>query len=259
MRNKIDIKFVCQFALDDFKTKYAGSLFGFCWAFIQPIVTIIIYWFIFQIGFKSEPVDGIPFIVWLVTGIVPWFFISDAIVNATTGVVDYKYLVKKVVFNVDILPLTKIISGFFIQVFLLIFAMLLCIIYGSAPNIYWLQLVYYIGYMFVLCTGIAYLTSSLQVFFKDTLQFVSIIIQLLFWLTPIVWRIGIMSETIQKILKMNPFYYIVNGYRDSLIYHKGIISNTLPMLAYYWIIAIILFVAGVRAYEKLKPHFADVL
>ena len=93
---KGNLFFVSQFALDDFKTKYAGSVLGFFWAFVQPVITVLIYWFIFQIGFKNGDVDGYPFILWLVSGLLPWFFVSDSITNATSSLVEYSYLVKKV-------------------------------------------------------------------------------------------------------------------------------------------------------------------
>ena len=86
---KGNLFFVSQFALDDFKTKYAGSVLGFFWAFVQPVITVLIYWFIFQIGFKNGDVDGYPFILWLVSGLLPWFFVSDSITNATSSLVEY--------------------------------------------------------------------------------------------------------------------------------------------------------------------------
>ena len=107
---KIDGGFLLQFAADDFRNKYAGSIMGVTWAFVQPLMTIVIYWFIFQVGFHSQPVADYPFILWLVSGIIPWFFISEGIVGATPALAEYSYLVKKVVFPIEILPLTKILS-----------------------------------------------------------------------------------------------------------------------------------------------------
>ena len=107
---KGNLFFVSQFALDDFKTKYAGSVLGFFWAFVQPVITVLIYWFIFQIGFKNGDVDGYPFILWLVSGLLPWFFVSDSITNATSSLVEYSYLVKKVLFNINILPVARVVS-----------------------------------------------------------------------------------------------------------------------------------------------------
>ena len=102
-----DMAFVWQFAIDDFKAKYAGSALGCMWAFLQPIITIVLYWFVFQLGFRSQPVEGFPFILWLMIGLIPWLFISEAVTNATTSMVEYSYLVKKVLFNINILPFTK--------------------------------------------------------------------------------------------------------------------------------------------------------
>lgn len=259
MSKKFDIGFVGQFAIDDFKTKYAGSLLGFIWAFLQPIITVVIYWFVFQICFQSAPVEGVPFIVWLVSGIIPWFFISDAIVNATSSLMDYSYLVKKVVFNIDILPIARIISVFFIQVILIVLAMVLCLAYGCGLHITLVQLVYYLAYAVVLCSGIAYMTSALYVFFKDIPQIVAIITQLVFWVTPIVWRIDIMSDSIRNILKYNPIFYVVNGYRDSLLGEKWFWQYSILDNLYYWMFAIIILILGMNVFKKLKPHFADVL
>lgn len=110
-----DIIFVWQFAVDDFRRKYAGSALGSLWAFLQPMVTIVLYWFVFQLGFKSQPVNDFPFILWLITGLVPWFFVSEAIVNATASLIDYSYLVKKILFDINILPLAKVLSTLLVQ------------------------------------------------------------------------------------------------------------------------------------------------
>lgn len=248
-----------QFSLDDFQTKYAGSLLGFFWAFLQPVITVIIYWFVFQIGFGSKPVNDIPFIVWLVSGLLPWFYVSDAINNATSCLVEYSYLVKKVVFDINILPLVRIVSTLIVQFFLMIVAFILSSAYGVKVSVYWIQLLYYIVYMFLLCTGIVYLSSALYVFFKDTIQFVAIILQIIFWGTPIVWQMDIMPENIQNILKFNPLYYITNGYRDAMINRVWFTEYGIVKNVYYWLFAIVLFLIGKRVFEKLKPHFADVL
>lgn len=259
MKSKYDIGFICQFALDDFKTKYAGSLLGFIWAFLQPAVTVVIYWFVFQIGFGNEAVNNVPFIIWLVSGLLPWFFVSDAVNNSTASLVEYSYLVKKVVFNIDILPLARIISVLFIQLFLLVVAIVLSIVYGVMPSVYWLQIVYYMIYMMIICTGIAYFTSALYVFFKDTIQVVAIILQVFFWGTPIVWQMKVMPEHIQTILRYNPLYYITNGYRDALVSHKWFVEYPIGDVLYYWFVAFVVLGIGMYTFKKLKQHFADVL
>lgn len=257
-KQKIDWPFLFQFALDDFRNKYAGSLMGITWAFIQPLMTIVIYWFIFQVGFDSRPVADYPFILWLISGIIPWFFISESVTGVTPSLAEYSYLVKKVVFPVEILPLTKILSYFLVQMFLAVFTIVFFALFGYFPDIYYLQLPYYMAYMLILLTGIGYATAALYPFFKDLLQIVNIVMQVIFWLTPIVWDFGIMTESIRKILVLNPFYYIVRGYRDSLVYKEFFWDNW-KMGIYYWGIAIVLLLIGRKIFCKMRVHFADVL
>lgn len=255
---KCDVILLWQFAIEDFRSKYAGSLLGMVWAFIQPIITILIYWFIFQIGFRSTPVEDYPFILWLTAGLTGWFFISDAIASATSSLMEYSYLVKKVLFNINILPVIRICSTLLVQFFILAFTIVLFAAYGYYPDIYYLQLLYYMMYMMVLTTGIVYLTSALYVFFKDILQIVSIVIQLLFWLTPIVWSIDIMPENIQSMLKWNPLYYITLGYRNCLIYKRWFWEDWQSML-FFWGMAGLILLVGYRVFNSFKSHFADVL
>lgn len=253
-----NLTFVLQFAMDDFKTKYAGSALGSAWAFLQPIITILLYWFVFQLGFKSQPVADFPFILWLMAGLIPWFFISEAITNATTSMIEYSYLVKKVLFNIKILPLAKVVSVLMVQVVLVGFTLVFFAIWGYFPDLYYLQLPIYMIYMVVLATGIAYLTATLYVFFKDTVQIVGIVLQAIFWLTPIVWDLAAMPETAQNILKFNPLYYVITGYRNVFVYKQGM-GQDLLMTGYYWGIALAILFAGVKLFNKCKTHFADVL
>ena len=108
-----------MFSIRFFKTKYAGSYLGIIWAFVQPVVTILLYWFVFQVGFRSRPLGDYPFVLWLTAGLVPWFFFSDAWNGATNSMLEYSFLVKKVVFDIGILPVIKIFSAFFVNIFFL--------------------------------------------------------------------------------------------------------------------------------------------
>lgn len=250
--------FIWHFAIDDFKRKYAGSVLGVLWAFLQPMITIALYWFVFQLGFKSQPIDDFPFILWLMVGLVPWFFISESIVNATTSMADYSYLVKKVVFKIDYLPLAKMLSVFFVQIALIALAIICITAAGFKPSFCYLQLFIYIVYMFLFATAVSYLTATLFVFFKDVIQIVSIVIQVVFWMTPIVYMIDNMPEGIRGVLTFNPIYYVISGFRNALVYRQWG-GYGIGMTIYYWgILAVLLFV-GIAIFKKCKDHFADVL
>lgn len=255
---KTNLSFLWRFSLDDFKNKYSNSFLGIGWAFLQPMITIIVYWFVFQLGFKSQPVNNFPFILWLISGLIPWFFISESIPSATSSLVEYNYLVQKVLFNINILPIVKIISTFLVQLFLIALTIVAFALFGYYPDFYYIQILYYAFYMSILATGLAYLTAALYVFIKDLIQIVNIVLQITFWMTPIVWDLPAMPENIQNILKYNPVYFISNGYRKTFIYKEAFWTDGLLSL-YYWGIAIIILFAGHKLFSKLKPHFADVL
>ena len=134
-------RLVAKLAKNDFKTRYAGSYLGIVWAFIQPVITILVYWFVFSVGFRSGTGDlGVPFVLYLVAGIVPWFFFQDALIGGTNSLLEYNYLVKKVVFNISVLPVVKIISAMFVHAFFVLFTIILYAAYGKFPDFYYLQL-----------------------------------------------------------------------------------------------------------------------
>lgn len=250
---------VWNLSKNDFKTKFAGSYFGTVWAFIQPVVTVLVYWFVFQIGLRAGRTSDHPFVLWLMAGIVPWFFFSEALSGGTNVLIEYSYLVKKVVFKIDILPMVKIISSLFVHLFFIVFVSILCWCYGYAPGIHSLQLIYYVVCNFVMVLGLVYLTSAIVVFFKDLSQIINIVLQVGIWMTPIMWDANILnSRVLRFIFKLNPMYYIVDGFRDALLGDSWL-GNKIMWTVYFWLFTIGMFVLGATVFRKLKIHFADVL
>ncbi len=253
---------IFKLAGNDFRKKFAGSYLGIVWAFIQPIVTVLVYWFVFEVGFRSgESSLPVPFVLYLIAGIVPWFFFQDALNGGTNSLIEYSFLVKKVVFNIRILPVVKMLSSLFVHLFFVFFVAFLYCFYGHFPNIYYLQLVYYCAALFLLSLGLSYLTSAVVVFFRDLSQIIGIVLQVGIWLTPIMWvaedRLG-SWPVLAKILKLNPVYYIVTGYRDCFIFKNWFWQRPLWTL-YFWIFTLGVLVLGVWLFDRLRVHFADVL
>lgn len=245
---------------NDFKNKYAGSFFGVFWAFVQPVVIILLYWFVFQIAFGSGDEDGAPFVLWLMAGLVPWFFFSEAWMNATSSFIEYSYLVKKVVFDIKLLPFVKVASSLYVHVFF-VFVMIVC--YAAAgrfPGLIIIQLLYYSICLFLLVLALSYFTSAIAVFFKDVTQIINILMTIGIWVTPIMWNITRINgkSVLQFILRLNPIYYVVQGYRDTLINHIWISDRWLSTI-YFWIVVFLLSMLGSFVYKRLKPHFSDIL
>lgn len=251
-------KTVGALAFNDIKSRYAGSLLGVLWAFIQPVITIFVFWFVFQRGFRNPPVENVSFILWFIPAYIPWIFFNDAVTSSSNSLTEYSYLVKKVKFNVSVLPLIRVLSASIIHLFFIGFIWLIFVLNSSYPTFYWLQCLYYSFALFCLLVGLSWIVSSLSVFLKDFSQFVNVALQIGFWMTPIFWVTNNMTPGVLMALKLNPLYYIMEGYRDCFIAGTGFWEKG-TLTIYYWIVVGMIFIIGSLLFKKLRPHFADML
>ena len=251
---------IWKLAKNDFKKRYAGSYLGAVWAMVQPVVTVAMYYVVFDVimGTGKSMVPDKPYVLFLTAGLVPWFYFSEALNNGTNALLEYNYLVKKVVFKISVLPIIKIIAATFIHVFFAAVLLIIAACYGYFPTIYTIQLIYYSICLFVLVLGMCYTTCAVMVFFKDIGQIISILLQIGMWATPILWDIGSLSSTAEMLVKINPLVYIVNGYR-SAIFEKSWFFEDFYSTMYFWIITVVIFSIGALVFKRLKVHFADVL
>lgn len=255
---------IWKLAKNDFKKRYAGSYLGFLWALVQPVVTVVMYWIVFDKVFQTKGqmvasgVD-VPYVLFLTAGLVPWFYFSEAVTNGANALLEYSYLVKKVVFKISILPIIKLIAATFIHVFFVIVLLVVAACYGYYPNIYTIQIVYYSLCMFVLVLAVSYCTCAITVFFRDLTQIINIVLQVGMWATPILWNINMLTDDkVISLFKLNPLVYIVNGYR-SAIYGEEWFFEHFYSSTYFWIFTVTLFCIGSLIFKRLKVHFADVL
>ena len=243
----------------DFKNRYLGNHLGIIWAFIQPLVMIMVYWFVFTYGLRAGAIDNkIPFILWLMCGLVPWFFLSDALISSSQAIVSQSFLVKKIVFEVKLLPVVKLGSALIVNLAFWIVLIVYLVCYGYYPNFYWLQIFYYLFCIFAFILSLGLLLSAVTVFMLDVGQFVSIVMQIMMWVTPIMWNYNILPHKFLWVVKLNPFAYIVNGVRDALLYHKPFWVHY-NVTIYFWVLTLAIFIVATRVFNKLSPHFADVL
>ena len=251
---------IWKLARNDFKKRYAGSYLGAVWAMVQPVVTVAMYYVVFDVimGTGNTMVPDKPYVLFLTAGLVPWFYFNEALNNGTNALLEYNYLVKKVVFKISVLPIIKIIAATFIHVFFVLVMLVIAAIYGYYPSIYMIQLVYYSFCLFVFVLGLCYSTCAIMVFFKDIGQIISILLQIGMWATPILWDVNTLSPTVQMIVKINPLVYIVNGYRTA-IFEKTWFWQDFYSTMYFWIVTVVVFGVGALVFKRLKVHFSDVL
>jgi ABC-type polysaccharide/polyol phosphate export permease len=242
----------------DFKNRYLGNHLGIIWAFFQPLVMVAIYWFVFTKGLRVTPVNNMPFLVWLLAGVVPWFLINDAIMSSSRAIVDQAFLVKKVVFEVKLLPVVKIGSALIVNLAFWVLLLVCLLVYRFFPTLSWLQIIYYLICIIAFVLGASLLLSSIMVFMLDVSQLVAIFMQIMFWATPIFWSQQILPHKYTWIVNLNPFAYIIDGLRDALLYDIPFWSHY-NLTIYFWVLTLAIFFIGNKVFNKLRPHFADVL
>ena len=258
-------RLIWKLAKNDFKKRYAGSYLGFIWAMVQPVVTVVMYWFVFDnfFGQKAQMLStgiSMPYVLYLTAGLVPWFYFTEALTNGTTALLEYNYLVKKVVFKISILPIIKIIAATFIHLFFALVLLVVAILYGCYPTFYTIQILYYSFCLFVLVLGLSYTTCAVVVFFRDLTQIINIVLQVGMWATPILWNITMISDnpTLTTVIKLNPLVYVVNGYRSAICEKEWFFADFYSTM-YFWIFTVVIFGIGALIFKRLKTHFADVL
>lgn len=248
-----------RLAKNDFKARYATSFFGVAWAYIQPLCTVLVLWFVFQIGLRSADIEGIPFIVWYAPAYLVWNFFQDAVSNMTGSIKEYQYLVRKVNFKISLIPTVKLIPGIFVHLGFFVFIIVLNLIYGTPVHISNLQMVYYFFCAIAYAYGFGLICATIAPFAGDIASIVNVVMTVGFWVTPIVWNIeNINNGIVTTILKINPMYYVCNGYRDAYLTHKAFWEHPWTTLS-FWTITICLILLGSRLFKKLSPDFADVL
>ena len=200
----------------------------------------------------------VPYVLFLTAGLVPWFFFSEALNNGTSALLEYNYLVKKVVFKISILPIIKVIAATFIHAFFILVLFIISIAYGYYPSLYTLQIFYYSACLFIFVLAICYSTCAIVVFFRDLSQIINILLQIGMWATPILWNLDEMDGVWQTVFKINPLVYIVNGYRSAIYEHEWFWQDFYST-TYFWIVTVVLFLLGALIFKRLKSQFADVM
>ena len=262
MLTKNELLHYCKMATSlskwEFKTRYAGTAGGFLWSLILPITMALIYWYVFAIGLRAQGPDDMPFILWFLCGFIPWTAFNETIVNNVSSIIKNSNLVKNVLFPVEILPLINLIVSQITHLIFLTILLILLYCYKMPPNIYSLQIIYYFFALLIFSFGISMLLAALNVYYRDLSHALNVILNIWFWITPIVWPPSLLSSKMKFILECNPIYYIVNGYRESFLYHHYF-WESMTSFYIFWITNITILFFGWCIFAKLKSDFADVL
>ncbi len=252
-------KITWRLGKSDFKNRFASTSLGSIWGFLQPFVFMITYVIVFQYILKTPAPGNYPYTVWFLPGMAMWLCLNDSIMSASNSIRTYSYLVKKVVFPIDTIPIISLISSSFVSIFLIIIAIVVSAIYSFLPNIFMLLYVIFAAYCFLI--AFTRFTSAITTLVPDFSNLLGILMQLFFWFTPIIWNLNMLErhKVILQIVKCTPFTYLVTGIRDVFLGGNIITDNYFIYTIAFWIITTLLFLWGNYIFNKNKKDFADVL
>ena len=251
---------IFKLAKSDLRKTYSGAALGWAWAIIKPTVTIFIYWFAFSFGLRSRAgIKGFPFFLWLIAGIISWFYISEMWSGGPNAMRKYKFLITKMKFPTSTIPTFVSLSHLVTHCILVLIVMAIYIFAGYGVSIYYLQIPFYMLMMFLFMTGWCLLSSVLGAMSKDFGNLVKSFTMALFWLSGIMFDVGsIKSGIFHKVLMINPVTFIVEGYRKSFVHHTWFFEEP-KILAVFLIELVIVWFLAVLIYKRMKKDMPDVL
>ena len=251
---------IFKLAKADLIKTYRGAALGWAWAIIKPAVTIFVYWFTFEVGLRAgKDVNGFPFFLWLISGVVPWFYISDMLTGGTESIRKYSYLVTKMKFPVSTIPTFVGISKFMVNLVLMLIVALIFVGMGYFPDIYILQLPFYMLMNFIFFTTFALFASLLASMSKDFANLVKSFVTAVFWLSGIIFNINtIQIPWLKSLLMINPVTFVIEGYRNCFV-NKVWFWEQPKRLMYFGIILLVLIIIAVWTYRRLRKEIPDVL
>jgi lipopolysaccharide transport system permease protein len=246
----------------DITDEYVQHKFALAWTFITPTFTVLVYLMVFTVIWptrvQSPEAHGTDAIIYLMSGILPWLTISQSIGRSMTSVVNNSSIVKQMAFPLELLPLKSLFNPL---VFMLV-SLGLIVVYaayltnGSILLAYSWGLPALIFLTTVMLAGLGMLTSALQVFFRDTKEFVGMFLSIGLFLHPVLYLPDLVPASIRWFIYLSPFTYMIECWRDILFY--GRIAHPLAWLGFAGF-AILIFVLGSKMFMGSKSHFGDVL
>lgn len=235
----------------ELKTRYKGSVLGFLWTFLNPLLQLLVYSLLFSVIMRS----GIEnYAMFLFVALVPWLFFSTTLVTGASCIMGAQGLIEKIYFPRIIIPISVVCSNFMNMVFsfIIVFLALIFTGVGLSPAMVMLPLIMVIEFFFAL--GLTLIVSAVNVYFRDMEYILGILTQVWMYLTPVLYSVEQVPEELKSILVFNPMSSVIIAYRDIMFYQKFPDMSTLVTTI---ICAVAAVVIGILVFNKLQRRFAE--
>jgi ABC-type polysaccharide/polyol phosphate export permease len=237
----------------DVRGKYKKSFFGILWSFLNPLLQIAVYSFVFG---KILNAGEDNYSIFICCGLIPWLFFSTAINRSTTIMVENGGIIKKVFFPREILPISLVTSETVNFIISTVIILAFVLIGGMGISWTWLFYPFILLVLYLFLIGASFILSSITVYFRDLQHFTGVFMQLLFYATPIAYSATRVPESFQWVVKINPVAYIIEGCRDIFIYHE---MPNVGALAIVGVLSLLFITIGYIIFDRLQRNFAEEL
>ena len=241
----------------ELKARYRGSVLGFFWSFINPLLLLLVYWFVFSVVLPGiRPIDIEPYALFMFCGLLPWTWFSSSVLEASNVLIAGGNLIKKVLFPAEVLPVVTVLANM-VHFLLGLPIIAAALVYFAVPvrplELLWLPVVVLVQLFFTL--GLALIVASLTVHFRDLKDILGNLMTFWFFATPIIYPMSLAPPSGKVLLDLNPFTHLAISYQEILFYDG-------PFGHWKWLLAlggvsIVLFLLGYFLFDRLRDSFAE--
>ncbi|MCB5239918.1 ABC transporter permease [Niallia circulans] len=253
-----------RLSLYELKSANRNNYLGILWELINPAIQITIYWFVFGFVQKRHDVEGAngetyPYFIWMLAGILLWFFIYPAITKSSRSIYSRLRMVSRMNFPLSVIPSYVIMSLLYPQLLLMIIVIIIYQFIGYPISIYYLQIPYFLFAAIMFLFALALITSTISTIVRDFQMLLQSLMRVLLYLTPILWPANHLGDKFEKIMQINPVYYLIEGYRYALLGQGWFITEHLGITIYFWCVVLVLLFIGTYVHVRFRKHFIDFL
>ena len=246
----------------ELREQYAGSLLGVLWSVLQPILYILLYWWVFAAVMRTRFPEGsvladTPFIVFLLSALLPWFAFQEGLNRAASAILNRREMIRKVHFPVIVFPLAAAATAFMVQVGSYLLFLTVWALWRGRFSMNALGAVaVLLGLQFAVTAGLGLLLAAFTVYLRDTTQVLSLLLAVIFYTAPILYPLTLVPAEFHSLIRFNPLTAFAEGYHGAVL--VGVWPEPL-LLTGLILFATGVLVVGVHVFQRLEPGFADVL
>ena len=241
----------------ELKARYRGSALGFVWSFINPLLLLLIYSFVFTVVLPGvHPPELEPFALFMFCGILPWTWFSSSLLESANVLVAGGNLIKKVLFPAEVLPIVSVLAGlvnFCLSLPILAAFLVYYHVAVEPTDLLWFPVI--VAIQLLLTLGLALLVSSLTVHFRDVRDLLQNLLTLWFFATPIIYPISQVPPRVRRLLNVNPFTHLAVAYQE-VLFRPGPFTQFSRLLA-VGLMSILVFLFGYFVFDRLRDTLAE--